>query len=79
MHVGLTEQEAASRRQIFGPNTLESEEEVWTSAQVRWLPAYDSWSVLQESFAWKFIMQFKEPLILLLLGSAVLSLIVGQV
>ena len=33
----------------------------------------------QESIWFKYIMQFKEPLILMLLGSAVLSVIVGQV
>ena len=79
--VGLSAQEANKRRLMFGPNSLEVDEEVRTLRIAN--RAYIWWDQLlhlsQESLAWKYIMQFKEPLILMLLGSAVLSVIIGQV
>jgi Ca2+-transporting ATPase len=57
--IGLSHQEINSRRQMFGSNILEGEDE--------------------ESIWWKYVMQFKEPLILMLLGSALLSVLIGQI
>lgn len=59
METGLTNQEAAFRMKLTGPNVLEPEDE--------------------ETLFSKFVDQFKDPLIMLLLASAIISLVMGQI
>ena len=56
---GITFQEASSRIQIHGPNSIEDNDD--------------------ESLFKKFLEQFKEPLILLLLSSALVSVLMGEI
>ena len=73
---GLTSSDVNSRRRIHGLNKLDPPPKVpyiFTCISRKLI------RLLQEHILLKFLDKFKDPLILLLLGSACLSVLVGQV
>ena len=78
MDPGLSAADVVSARQLHGLNKLIAEEKVWHELTTRHFAFTITHLLTQDHIIIRYIEQFKDPLILMLLGSAFLSIIVGQ-